>query len=237
MNGISTDYTVHPEPVEGLFRLLTRPSYVDDRLLIAYNLLEVDKMLNLKCGYLIILTVTMLGCSTQFKVPMQNASGSFDAKEVIDEVKVNEKVDIAKYKKLLYVRSFYYDEQYANFLVGSFRNMHIFDSVIGARELEVMIIEKGLTEKVTDISNLIGLNQFQKYYGDYLIVDFVIIKPVGWKHQGNLKVIDPSTGKVILHLYTTGVNWDGLDQPIFYPLFNGFLDWANGKPIRTRKLL
>ena len=31
----------------------------------------------------------------------------------------------------------------------------------------------------------------------------------------------------------TAFNWAGLDDPLFFPLFNAFLEWTKGEKIRT----
>jgi hypothetical protein len=46
-----------------------------------------------------------------------------------------------------------------------------------------------------------------------------------------MKAIDASTGKTVLLIDTSAVNMAGLDDPLFHPMLNGFINWTQGKPI------
>ena len=124
--------------------------------------------------------------------------------------------------------------QFYLFLIGDIDSKYKFDDYdikVEIKDDDVEIDSIG----TDDITGFIELKKLQKEIGDFLIVDLDDIRKASgsWAHEGNLKVYDPENGKLLLHLYKKGVNWKGLDQPIFYPLFNGFLDWAQGKKIRT----
>ena len=55
----------------------------------------------------------------------------------------------------------------------------------------------------------------------------------GYEYTASLKVHDPETGQYVLVLENEATNWSGLDQPLFYPLFNAFLQWTRGEEILT----
>lgn len=191
-------------------------------------------MFKIKIVILFLFIFVMLSCATSLKVTNLNDSGYFNTKRFVDKVLFASDVDISNYKKLLYVKSELHRNNYDDFLVGSFYRMGIFENVVGKKELERMIVEKGFEDKVKDVSSFIQLRQFQKLYGNFLILDLDDVrKSPGLYYKAHLKVYDPSNGEILLHIFKEGVNWSGIDQPIFYPLFNGFLDWAHGRKIRT----
>jgi hypothetical protein len=49
----------------------------------------------------------------------------------------------------------------------------------------------------------------------------------GYDFTASIKAIDPMTGRTLYHAKRKAFNWAGLDKPLFYPLFNGFLGWVN----------
>jgi hypothetical protein len=177
------------------------------------------------------------GCSTTFKAVPLDASGRFPTQTplVADAVKVNEPFD-AKFKPLLYVKfENKMTQEYETFVTTSFRNTKVFDKVVVKADLESLIIEKGLTGQVSNVSDLIGLNNLQKQIGPFLIVEFGAEWKQGYNYLGSLKAIDPATAKTQLLLEQPAFNMSGLDGPLFYPLLNGFIEWTRGQPITVGK--
>lgn len=56
----------------------------------------------------------------------------------------------------------------------------------------------------------------------------------GYDFIANLKAYDSENGKDVLVLENKAFNWAGLDKPLFYPLFNAFLEWVRGDRITTK---
>jgi hypothetical protein len=173
------------------------------------------------------------GCSTTFRAAPLNPEGRFPTttKLSVDAVKTNEPFE-EKFRPLAYVK---FDQQtnsqYQDFVIASLRNTKAFTRVVTKAELESMVIEKALTDKVSNVSDLIGLNHLQKEIGPFLVVEINLEWKGGYDFLGTLKSIDPSNGKTMLLLEQQAFNFSGLDGPLFYPLFNGFLEWTQGKPI------
>ncbi len=182
------------------------------------------------------LAVFATGCSTTLKPrTLDPATGKFSttSKLSADAVKVNKPFE-EKYKTLAYVKT---DEskakEYNNFFVETLKNMGVFTKVVTKEELEALVLERKLTDKVSNISDLIGLNQLSKQIGPFLIVQPYVEWKGGYNFFAHLKAIDPETGGTLLLLEQNAFNWAGLDDPLFFPLMNGFLEWTQGKPIST----
>ncbi len=83
-----------------------------------------------------------------------------------------------------------------------------------------------ISDAVYVVSDLTGLHYVQEHYGDNLVVGIVIKAPQASNHvEMDLKILDPVTGDTVFHAHNGKYVWNNLDQPLFYPLFNAFIDW------------
>ena len=182
------------------------------------------------------LVISVTGCSSTMKAVKLNDSGYFPTSNTIeqDDVKVEEKFD-AKYRAMLYVKTDEKSIDYNKFFIQSFVNMDVFELVLDKEGIENLVIEKGLVDKVTSVSDKIGLYHLQKEIGIFLVVEPYAEYVGGYDYRAELKAYDPETGKLLLHLTNAAFNWAGLDKPLFYPLFNAFLDWTRNKTIASDK--
>jgi hypothetical protein len=182
------------------------------------------------------LALAITGCSTTMKPrSIDSTTGQFPttSKLSADSVKAT-KPFVEKFKTLAYVKT---DgskaKQYNDFFVESLKNMGVFTKVVTKQELESLVLERKLTDKVSNISDLIGLNQLEKQMGPFLVVEPYVEWKGGYNFFAHLKAIDPASGETVLLLEQNAFNWTGLDDPLFFPLMNGFLRWTQGKPIAT----
>jgi hypothetical protein len=177
----------------------------------------------------------LAGCSTTFKpIQLDQQTGVFPATEKIaaKEILIREPFDTTKYRELLFVKAQEgMTEEYNRFFVESFKNMGSFRRTLEKRDMEALIIQQNLSGKVSSISDLVGLNNLQKQIGSFLVVEYTLTFKGGYSYECELKAIDPETAKTVLHLRREAMNWSGLDQPLFFPLLNGFLEWSQGKQI------
>lgn len=184
--------------------------------------------------FLAVLTLVVLvsGCGSTLKVTKLDDSGYFPTSKTITQnnVKAQEPFD-AKYCSLLYVKTDERNVEYNQFFLQSFVNMNVFEVVLDKDGLENLVIEKGLTDKVTSVLDKIGLHNLQKQIGGVLVVEPYAVYEGVYNYSAELKAIDPETGKVVFHVTNKAFNWAGLDKPLFYPLFNAFLDWTQNRPI------
>lgn len=186
------------------------------------------------CG-LLVAVLFFAGCSTTLKPHTVDATGRFPTGTKISEggIKIIKPFS-EKYKALAYIKTDNSKaKQYNDFFVESFRNMRVFAKVLQKPDLESLVIERKLTDRVTNISDLIGLNQLQKQIGPFLIVEPYVEWKGSYNYYAQLKAIDPESGETVLLLEQTAFNWAGLDDPLLFPLLNGFLQWSKGEPIST----
>lgn len=187
------------------------------------------------------LALAVTGCSTTMKPrTLDTITRQFptETKLSADSVKT-QKPFAEKFKSLVYVKT---DEsikfphqakQYNDFFVESMRNMGTFDKVVTKQDLEALVLERKLTDRVSNISDLIGLNQLARQMGPFLVVEPYVEWKGGYSFFAHLKAIDPESGETVLLLEQNAINWSGLDDPLFFPLMNGLLQWTQGKPIAT----
>jgi hypothetical protein len=150
----------------------------------------------------------------------------FDTSETVDKVITNHKICFNKYKKLLVIKSEIKNYKYVNFIATCLRNINVFDAVMTPEELELYIVKNGLSSKVDNINNFIGLRKLYEQIGEFLIIDMDDIhKPPGLLYEGNLKVYDPKNGDLLFHSFHKTFIWNRMDKPMLFPLINSFIDW------------
>ena len=172
-------------------------------------------------------------CSSTFQpAHLDPATGRFAAQEPIDKVETQLPFE-TRYANMLYVMTDTKIESFNEFFIQSFTSMGSFNSVLGKDKLETLVIQKNLSDKVPGVSDLVGLNRLSKEIGPFLVVEPSVVFLGGYRFEASLKVTDASTGNVVLKVTNAATNWAGLDKPLFYPLFNAFLDWTKGRPILT----
>ena len=97
--------------------------------------------------------------------------------------------------------------------------------------MEQMVFSKNLSDEVSSVSDRIGLHNLQKHIGNFLIIEPYVEWKGGYSFFSSLKAFDAHTGEIVLHLENTAFNWSGLDQPLFFPLLNGLVQWIENQPI------
>lgn len=185
----------------------------------------------------------LTGCSTSLQPRTLDASGFFPTKSKLsaNDVKIN-KPFLAKYKALAYVITGYpvsavmltgqpESPKYNDFYIKSFENMGVFTNVLDVPGLERLVIQRNLTSQVPNVADLLTLNALEKHIGPFLIVMPAIQFRGHFAFYARFKVIDAETGETVLLIENTATNWTGLDDPLFFPLFNAFLQWTRGELI------
>lgn len=89
----------------------------------------------------------------------------------------------------------------ADFFVSALKDMHAFKTVTTKDDLEAIVIGRDLGSKVPSLSD------------------------------GTLQAIDASTGQTVLLIKISAFNMAGLDEPLFHPMLNGFINWTRGQPV------
>ncbi len=88
-----------------------------------------------------------------------------------------------------------------------------------------------LNKSTAFFTSLTGLRDVQEYYGDHMVVGIIARGDAFRDQEVDLRVLDPVTGDVIFRAYnsalSSGKSRLPLDQRVFYPLFNAFIDWVD----------
>ncbi|PSV27365.1 hypothetical protein C9J44_15970 [Photobacterium sp. GB-27] len=173
------------------------------------------------------------GCSTTLKpTTVGSTTGEFKTNHKISYggVKLNEDYK-EEYSKLVFIKTDEKSKKYNEFFLKSVENTKKFEKVVDVKGMEMIVFEKDLTDKVSSVSDLIGLHNLQKHIGNFLIIEPYVEWKGGYNYVASIKAIDAKSAKEVLHLENSAFNWDGLDQPLFFPLFNGLIQWVEGREI------
>jgi hypothetical protein len=184
---------------------------------------------------LLIAALSLTACSSTLKPAAPNAATGYFATDfrISKGGVVTEEPFDSKYLGILYVKTDSKSDKLNDFYLKTFRNMNKFGKIYDRGELETLVIQQNLADKVPNISDLIGIKHLSDAIGPILVVEPVAQFEGGYRFSASLRAVDAQTGKEVLLLKNRAFNWSGLDQPLFYPLFNGFLDWTNGRPISS----
>jgi hypothetical protein len=171
-----------------------------------------------------------IGCNKTYQViPVDTETGYFSNKkpEPAEILKSQPLAGIDAYK-IIYLRGLNACDNHfcLNYVRSMIANVNQFETLFTKTELEQFIIKNGLSNSITNISDLVGLNQLSQKIGKFLVVDASIeyIEQFAL-HQFELKVSNPVDGEMYFNTYRAEKNWAGLDEPVFYPVFNAFIDW------------
>lgn len=174
-----------------------------------------------------IFLLTACGSTLKITKPQENGYYQTKTKVPAESILVSETVNLSKYKPIYFAKVDHEnDKKYLDFYKSSIENVNYFDKVLVQSDMEQLILSNGLADKVTSVSDTIGLYHAQKHLGDFLVGELNTEHKGGYNYEANLKVLDPSNGKILFHVHHKAVNWDGLDQPLFLPMFNAFIDWV-----------
>lgn len=181
------------------------------------------------------LSFVLFSCSPTLKVKQLNPeTGKLPTETIItqDEILVEKSIDLNEYSQFLFIKKSGLNvEKYEKYILGTLTNIGGFEHYYTQNELEQMVIQKNLTDKVTSISDNIGLMNLSKNVGKFLICESNVEFKGGYDFSMEYKIINPTNAEVVLHIKHNAFNWGGLDRPLFNPVFNKYIDWirANKK--------
>lgn len=178
---------------------------------------------------IVLLSLLLGACSSTMKAVKPDAAGGFPTNDALkpEEILVNESLPLAEYQRLAFIQTGDRGEEYEGFILQSVSNIGFFQKVLDKQAFEQELISSGKSDSVSNISDLIGLRQAAKAYGPFLVVKTNVEWLGGYDFTASIQAIDPVTGRTHYHAKRKAFNWAGLDKPLFYPLFNGFLGWVN----------
>jgi hypothetical protein len=172
----------------------------------------------------------LIGCSPTLKVKQLNPeTGKYptDTPLKADEIKKRSSLNLSEYKQFLYVKQGVNFEKYENYIIGTLKNIGYFNEILSQNELEQLVIQKELTDRVTNISDNIGLANLQKEIGQFLVVNSNVEYKGAYTYIFDFELVDPSKAETVYHVRHQAFNFSGLDRPLFNPVFNDYIDWIN----------
>ena len=184
---------------------------------------------------LISLSTLIYSCSPTLKVKQLDAkTGKLPTETILDfdEIYVEKSVDFNEYSKFLFVKKGTTNmEKYESYVLETLKNIGGFEKYYTQNELEKYVIQNNLTDKVTSISDNIGLLNLSKNVGKFLICESNVEYKGGYDFTFEYRIINPTNADVLFHIKHDAFNWGGLDRPLFNPVFNRYIDWikANKK--------
>lgn len=181
----------------------------------------------------IILFISLAGCGATLKPVKPDATtGLFSTTVGIapSDIEVAERFDPA-YRRMLFinVKSNWGYLETIDYFQTSIEHLGTFEQVLTRKDIDQKIIAWHLQDKVSDVSNLLGLNLLSKQIGNFLILDVSNWWKGGYHYEGSLQAMDASTGKTVFKTTLQAFNWDGLDASLFRPLLNAFVLWTKNE--------
>lgn len=177
------------------------------------------------------LSFLLFSCSPTLKVKELNPkTGKLPTETVLNqnEILVQKNINLNEYSQFLFVKKSGLNmEKYEKYILGTLQNIGGFEKYYTQNELEQLVIKSNLTDKVTSISDNIGLMNLSKNVGKFLICESNVEYKGGYDFSFEYKVIDPTNAEILLHIKHNAFNWGGLDRPLFNPVFNKYIDWMN----------
>jgi len=147
--------------------------------------------------------VVTVGCNTTYKTAkLDPGTGYFPTDSVVlpNEVIVEEKIDINKYDSLMvFVKSDSKTDKLRDFVISSLKEMEIFEYVLDGR-------------KAPSRDNC-------------LVCRFLLFN-TDVNFQCEVSIVNQEDNKTVFKIVKAVLNWSGLDQPLFYPIFNSIKKWA-----------
>ena len=183
----------------------------------------------------LLVSLVLFSCSPTLKIKQLNPeTGKLPTETLIspEEIIIEKSININEYKQFLFVKKSGLNmEKYEQYILGTIANIGGFDKYYIQSDLEKYVIQQNLTDKITSISDNIGLLNLSKNVGKFLICESNVEYKGGYDFTFEYKVINPTNAEVVLHIKHNAFNWGGLDRPLFNPVFNKYIDWlkANKK--------
>jgi len=185
----------------------------------------------------ILIVLFLVSCSSYYKPPvLDSESKSFSTTSKIPSNGVLMEEPFQKrYKNIVFVYNTTGDFNFDKYITNSFKNMNIFDAVFTQYEMEQLIFNKNLQDEITSITRVSELQELYNHIGDTLVMRINKLKVREHAYQVSFEVFDAKNGKLVLHIRNYAYLWTGIDEPLYYPMFNAILEWARGDKITTEQ--
>jgi len=178
---------------------------------------------------LLIIFATLLfsSCSSTLKVHELNEKGKLptDTQVTSSEILIDKPLKIDTSFHLLFIKNLNGMNRYSQYIVGTLKNISGFQEVKTSEEMEQYVIKNNLADKVTNISDNVGLYRLEREIGNFLICETSAEQVDRYGYKFHFKIINAASSEIVLDVYHYAFNWAGLDRPLFNPVFNYYIDW------------
>ncbi len=168
----------------------------------------------------------LTACGTQMKVAeidqktglLKSEKGTVATATIV----TSKSLPLAPFKSMVFISNV------SDWGVNQLKAINYFDEVLRYEDLQKLVIQKNLSDKVPSLNEPIGLNKLARAYKPFLWVKFRQIQKEN-KPFMQLVVTNPENleevfvSEVFMDYVWAGVN----DQNSRYPLFNAFIGWVN----------
>lgn len=173
--------------------------------------------------------ITLVGCALPFKpAELDPKTGMFMTTVEVDDkyIKIYKPLAGVSEEKFIYLRAYspYGGDKFYSFMKDSLEKIG-FKKVYSEKELAQMIIQGGLSGYVTNISDLISLNNLAKATGPYLVLESHVYPVADTVFRFDLQLIEPLSGDTYLEISRIRTNWLDMDTEINYPIINVIKKW------------
>lgn len=184
----------------------------------------------IKLGVAILAFSTLSACATTLQATELNPQGRYTTDTALDasKVTITKPFDATRHGTRVLVTDYKEDKTFGTFLITSVKNTKKFGTVYTQEDLEKYVITNNI-EGVTDTSSLLGWNKLAKATGPLLVIKPYVEFKGGYNFSATIEAIDAETTETVFSAKQDAFNWSGLDQPLFFPLFNALIDWTEGK--------
>lgn len=100
-----------------------------------------------------------------------------------------------------------------------------FKRVYNEKELAQMVIQSGLSQYVTNLSDLISLNNLAMATGPFIFMQSRVYRVSDAVYRFDLQLIEPLSGRTFLEISRVRTNWLDMDTEINYPILNTIKNW------------
>ncbi|AZA88491.1 hypothetical protein EG349_17810 [Chryseobacterium shandongense] len=174
--------------------------------------------------------LALISCSPTLKVKqLDEKTGQLptETKIMPNEVLTEKNINLNDFNQFLFIKKSGVNmEKYESYVTQTLKNIGGFKKIYTQTELEQYVIQNNLTDKVTSISDNIGLLNLQKQVGNFLVCESNVEFLGGYNYQFTFKITNPATAETVLDIKHQAFNWGGLDRPLFNPVFNYYIDWT-----------
>jgi len=176
----------------------------------------------------IFVLLLMAGCASFKPASIDQATGQFPASCEVDKkyIKILQPLAGINEVNYVYLRTHtpYSNDRFYDFMKDALLKIG-FKKVYSGKELSQMIIKSGLSTYITNLSDLISLNNLAKATGPFIVLDSTLYPVTNVVFRFDVQVIEPLSGDTFLEISRIRTNWLDMDKEINYPMLNVIKQW------------